>query len=422
MHTGVKLRIDIHNILYEIHKLNKTMNSKNIQKIINSHKQQNIAFINNVCMNTMRYSFHTQKIIDLFVKKNPKINELILLKSAITQIIFLNFKEYAVIDTSVEVAKKKNVYHGFINAVLKKIVLKKKELKKIEILFNDLPSWFRSRNSHLSEKEKKSFLLNLTKEPDLHLVFKNKNKLNEFEYDIHTTSKISGFLKRKINIKEIKSYEYGDWWVQDYSSFFPIYNLGDKIINGENIDLCSAPGGKAFQILAKGKNIILNDINKLRLVKLNQNINRLKYQAIVKNIDVLKMKEKKKYNFIILDAPCSSVGTIRKNPEIFFKIKSPDFTYLLKLQTDLLNKAASLIDVNGVILYMVCSFLKEETTDQLKKFLSYNKNFFIYEFEQESEINQYKKLVNNKIMLTLPESIMKYSIDGYFAVCLKKKK
>ena len=105
LNKGVKIRLIIHHILYEIYKHNKTLNNQSIIKYYANQKEEDYSFINNVSLNSMRYFFHCNKIISSYIKKKPKINELILLISAITQIVYLDFKEYAVINCSVEIAK-----------------------------------------------------------------------------------------------------------------------------------------------------------------------------------------------------------------------------------------------------------------------------------------------------------------------------
>ena len=174
MKKGVGLRLDVHKILYNIYRFNKILESKNIKKIIIKHKKIDIAFIYNVCMGTMRYNFHVENVIKKYVDKRPKVKEYILLKSAITQIVFLNFKDYAVIDSTVEVAKKLKIHHGFINACLKKIAKNKKELKDISIKFDNLPYWFRDKTKNLNSYERKTLLENFFDKPSLHIVFKNK--------------------------------------------------------------------------------------------------------------------------------------------------------------------------------------------------------------------------------------------------------
>ena len=422
MIKGERIRFDIHNILYSIYRFNKTLNSTSIKRIINKHKKEDISFLNNVTLNSMRFHLHTSKIIERYIKKKIRDKERILLISAITQIVFLNFKEYAVINCSVEIAKKINIYHGLINAVLKKISQNKEELKKINIQFNDLPKWFLSKTISLTNNEKKVFLRNFNEEPSIHIVFKNEENLRQFEEELIETSKISGFLKNKKDIKQIESFNEGNWWVQDFSSFFPLFNLQIKKSNKKFIDACAAPGGKAFQILSKKNQIILNDISKKRIEILKENLNRLNFKSKILNHDFSKFNDESKFDFIIIDAPCSSIGTIRKNPEIFFKDRGPNFKSLEIIQENLLNKASFLLNNKGYILYMTCSFLEVETINQINKFLKKNSDFELFNFKLNKKFIKYSKFIKKGFMITFPDKILKYNVDGYFAACLKKIK
>tara|TARA_Y100001970_G_scaffold289418_1_gene419719 strand:+ start:181 stop:1449 length:1269 start_codon:yes stop_codon:yes gene_type:complete len=422
MIKGEKIRFDIFNILYSIYKFNKTLNSKDIQKIINKHRAEDISFLNNVILNSMRFNFHASKIIDQYIKIKIGYKEKILLTSAITQIVFLNFKEYAVVNCSVEIAKKLNIYHGLINASLKKISRDKNKLKNINIKFDDLPLWFKNKTDSLTINSKKLFLNNFYKEPSLHIVFKNKEKLKNFDEKLVETTESSGFLVNKKNITTIKSFSKGDWWVQDFSSFFPLQNLQIKDNNSKILDACAAPGGKSFQILSKKSQITLNDKSENRIKILKSNLNRLNFKSKILNKDFTKFEENQKYDFIIIDAPCSAVGTIRKNPEIFFKSNSPNFKELCALQKKMLKKASNLLNLNGLILYMVCSFLKNETEDQINNFLKIRSDFRPYKFNLLNQNRRYSKLINKNFMFTLPDSILKNKIDGYFAAYLKKIK
>ncbi len=421
MIKGEKIRFDTHNILYSIYKSNKTLNNPAIKKIINNNKKEDISFLNNVTLNSMRFYFHASKIIHIYIKKKKlRDHEKILLISAVTQIVYLDFKVYAVINCSVEIAKKLKIYHGLINATLKRISKEKEKLKKIMIEFNDLPLWFKNKTKNLTAKEKKDFLNNFNQEPSLHIVFKNEEKLLNFEQKLINTTSRSGFLEKKADISKINSFTQGDWWIQDFSSFFPLENLHLKIGDIKILDACAAPGGKSFQILSRNLKITLNDKSYSRIKILETNLNRLKFDTKILNYDFIKFNNNNKYDFIIIDAPCSSVGTIRKNPEIFFKNKSPDFKKLNMIQEKLLSKASSLLKRNGFILYMVCSFLKSETEDQINKFLSNQKGFQISRFRIKNNDAEYSRLINKGFMITIPHKINNYNIDGYFAVYLKK--
>ena len=422
MIKGEKIRFEIHNILYSIYKLNKNLNDPSIKIKIEKNRSDDISLFNTVTLNSMRYNFHTTNIINKYVKKKLRDHQKILLQSAITQIIYLNFKEYAVVNCSVEIAKKLKIHPGFINAVLKKIIKNKKILRDTKISYKDLPEWFKLNTKFFSKNEKNIFLQNFTKEPDIHLVFKDKIKCQKFEEKLIKTSNYSGFLAGRKRIKNIKSYNDGYWWVQDFSSFFPLHNLPLKYQNGEFLDACAAPGGKSFQLLSKNLKIDLNDISEYRSLTLKSNLKRLNFNAKIFNYDFIKFKDTKKYDFIILDSPCSSVGTIRKNPEIFYKTKGPNFKKLIKIQKQMLEKAAMLLNTNGFILYMVCSFLEIETRDQIDNFLKRNTNFRIYNFKMKKQNIAYSKLLINNMMFTLPNTVSNMKIDGYFAAYLKKIK
>ena len=422
MNTGDNLRFTIHNILYDVRKYGVTLD-KAFSKILNKKiSSRDIAFMNNVSLNTMRYSIHSKKILLMYVKKKPKIHEEILLCSAITQIIFLDFKEYAVINSTVEISKKLKLFHGFINACLRKITKDKKKLKNIKINYSDLPIWFKNKTKNLTKFQKNLFLENFYSEPNIHLVFRNKLSLSNFEEELSKTSEISGFLVNKLKLENIPSYKNGNWWVQDYSSSFPLCNVEEEIINKSCLDMCAAPGGKSFQILSKNKKIDLNDISIKRTKILRENLKRLNFKPNITNIDINNLEKKEKYDFIILDAPCSAIGTIRKNPEIFYREKEPKLEELINLQKKMLDVASKILKENGIILYMVCSFLKIETTCQINNFLLTNKNFSLNDFSFENKNLSNNQFIKNKKMLVLPSVFNNYNIDGYFAVYLRKER
>tara|TARA_B100001029_G_C15047199_1_gene448018 strand:+ start:161 stop:1429 length:1269 start_codon:yes stop_codon:yes gene_type:complete len=422
MTKGLKIRLDVYNILLSIHKFNKKLNDSSIQKIIKKHKLENISFINNVVLNSMRYQFHCRKIIAKYIKKKLTEREIILLVSAITQIVFLNFKEYAVVNCTVEISKKLNIYHGLVNAFLKNVSKEKDKLNKIQIEYSDLPLWFRDNTKDLNKGIQNKILENFYKKPNVHVVFKDEGKLESFEEYIVKTSNTSGFINKKIKLENIKSYHKGEWWIQDFSSFFPLKNFNFPKKNKKFLDICAAPGGKAFQVLSKGLEITLNDKSKKRLETLKSNLNRLKFKATILNYEAQKFDLKQKYDFIIVDSPCSSVGTIRKNPEIFFKKDEPDLKKLINTQKKILIKASELLNDNGIILYMVCSFLHAETINQIENFLSAKKNFKLAKFKVSKEKIIYSNIVKGNIMRIVPGTILNRTIDGYFAVYLEKIK
>ena len=417
MKKGVKIRFVIFKILLEIYKHNASFeNIFNSQSSLNNFSKRDKSLINNVCLNSMRYKFHVDKIIKKYLKKKSKKNQYILLLSSITQIVFLDFKDYAVVDSSVEIAKKINVYPGLINAVLKKICIEKIKLKQTKVFFKDFPEWFKKYAENLDIRKKIQFENNYYKTPSLHLVFKSEQALKYFREKYVASSTRSAFLTESKQIELINNYKKGDWWLQDFSSMLSL-DLTLDLKNKNIIDLCSAPGGKAFQAISQGGHVTLNDKNKKRIIILKKNLKRLNFKNHIINEDVFNLPIKKKFDFIILDSPCSAIGTIRRNPEIFYKKKGPDINALVTLQRKLLQKASLLVNKKGILLYMVCSFFYKESLEQMKYFLSKNNNFSILKFDKIERYSEINTFIDTKgYILIPPTTYKKFFIDGFFGV------
>ena len=161
--------------------------------------------------------------------------------------------------------------------------------------------------------------------------------INNFKEKFIPSSSRSIFITEAKQVELINNFRKGDWWIQDFSSMLPIH-LTSNLKNKNIIDLCAAPGGKAFQAISQGGYVTLNDKNKKRIIVLKKNLKRLNFKNHIMNEDILNLSIKKKYEFVILDAPCSAIGTIRRNPEIFYKNKIPDINTLIVLQRKLLQK------------------------------------------------------------------------------------
>ena len=421
MERGVKTRLSIFNILYAIFK-----NLKNYDNIFrdecfkNKFSSIDKAMVNNIALSSMRYNLHVNKLLKKYTKKNIKKKHFILLLSAVVQIVYLDFKDYAVVNSTVEVAKLLKIYPGFINAVLKKISINKKEIKNFKITFSDLPVWFLENTKNLKIHQKNEFIKSFYKKPNIHLVFKNQNLLKNFSEENIQTSSQSLIIKKTKYVENLSNYQKGDWWVQDYSSMLPLH-LTPNLKNKKIIDLCAAPGGKTFQALTKGAHVIANDKNKKRNELLKENLVRLKYHINIMQKDALKINIKEKFDLVLLDAPCSAVGTIRRNPEIIFRNTYPNLENLTVLQKKLLEKSSSLLKKNGVIIYMVCSFFKKESFEQINFFLEKNKEYKIWKFKtssQEKNLNEF--ITKEGYLYILPKNYNNYFIDGFFAARLIK--
>ena len=414
MKKSVKVRKIIFEILIDIH--HKSINfeegflffTKNI-----SLNDQERSMIYNVVLNSIRFNFFINDILNKFLRKRTSLKVKTLLLSAITQILYLDFKSYAVTNDTVEVAKIKKLNPGLVNSLLKNISNESKTINKTKFSRANVPVWFinKTKESNINLKE---IIEKISREPSLHLVFKDKKLLQNFrEKNIMTTEK-SLFILEKKQIKAIENFIEGDWWVQDLSSMLPIY-LSQEITSKKIIDLCAAPGGKSFQLLSKGNQVVINDINIKRIRILKENLRRLKFKNDITNTDALQINENELYDIVIIDSPCSGVGTLRRNPEILFKKNSPDFEYLYNIQKNLINKGAKLLKKKGILFYMVCSFLNNETKIIKNEFLSENKNFSHLRFKLDNN-NEFSRFIDSQgDFHTLPSEFNDHMIDGFYA-------
>ncbi len=171
------------------------------------------------------------------------------------------------------------------------------------------------------------------------------------------------------SIAQLPGYEEGDWWVQDAAAQVPVMMLGD-VAGKRVLDLCAAPGGKTLQLAAQGANVTAVDISENRLQRLHENLERCKLTATVIAQDALTFEDEQGFDAILLDAPCSATGTLRRHPELLWQRREDSLLTQRRLQAKLLGRAVRLLKPDGVLVYAVCSLEPEEGIEQVKAALS----------------------------------------------------
>ncbi|WP_424831825.1 RsmB/NOP family class I SAM-dependent RNA methyltransferase [Ruegeria sp.] len=164
-------------------------------------------------------------------------------------------------------------------------------------------------------------------------------------------------------VSALPGYASGDWWVQDAAAALPVRVLAPKA--GERIlDLCAAPGGKTLQIAAAGAEVTALDISQGRIERVRENLERTGLTAQVVVGDAL--EHQGQYDAILLDAPCSATGTIRRHPDLPFAKDGSEFGELIELQAQMLSHAWSLLKPGGRLVYCTCSLLPDEGEVQIE--------------------------------------------------------
>ncbi|MGE0210420.1 MAG: RsmB/NOP family class I SAM-dependent RNA methyltransferase [Parvibaculaceae bacterium] len=214
----------------------------------------------------------------------------------------------------------------------------------------------------------------------------------------------------------------GAWWVQDAAAALPA-RLLDDVRGRQVLDLCAAPGGKTAQLLAAGAHVTALDRSRPRLRRLEQNLDRLGYEAETVEEDALTFDPPRRYDAVLLDAPCSATGTIRRHPDVAWLKREEDIAALADLQRRLLDHAAALVAPGGLLVYSTCSLEPEEGEGQAARFAERHSDFAKVPI-REGEIGGLAGAVTQAGDLrTLPflEIGESRGLDGFFATRFRRR-
>jgi 16S rRNA (cytosine967-C5)-methyltransferase len=174
------------------------------------------------------------------------------------------------------------------------------------------------------------------------------------------------------SVTMLPGFTEGQWWVQDAAAALPVHLFGD--IAGKTIaDLCAAPGGKTAQLAQAGARVVAVDRSSNRMARLRDNLTRLSLEAETVVADAAEWQggiNAGQFDGILIDAPCTSTGTIRRHPDIGWLRQEADIAPLAALQQRLLQRAVSLLKPGGTLVYCTCSLEPEEGEQAIVAFLA----------------------------------------------------
>ncbi|MFO1086184.1 MAG: transcription antitermination factor NusB [Reyranellaceae bacterium] len=171
------------------------------------------------------------------------------------------------------------------------------------------------------------------------------------------------------NIPDLPGFAEGAWWVQDAAATLPAHLLGD--VAGKRVaDLCAAPGGKTLQLCALGARVTAVDISARRMARLGENLQRAGLSAELVTADASKWAPEAAFDAILLDAPCSGTGTLRRHPDIAWLKDEDDVARLTLTQDRLLVRATALLKPGGTLVYAVCSLQEDEGSARIDALLA----------------------------------------------------
>ena len=358
-----------------------------------------------------------------------------ILRLGITQIFFMNVPDHASVDTCVRLCAEKgmNRQTGFINAILRRLIregserLSRQDAPRLNTPEWLLKLWIEDYDLNIAARIAQA---NMNEAP-LDITVKNVSESAEWANALQATKLSTGTLRRTTrgNVRELQGFDDGKWWIQDAAAALPATLFGN-IEGARVIDICAAPGGKTMQLAANGALVTSIDRSAKRLKRLEENVARMGLTDSVK-IEISdaaswspssEMQENGGPTHILLDAPCSATGTIRRHPDTGH-LKSPkDIDGLTSIQTRLLNHAAEILAVNGTLIYCTCSLQKCEGEQQIAAFLSAHPNFERTPIKAD-EIGNYQELINKDGDLRIfPFHLGEHGgLDGFFISRLTRK-
>ena len=335
------------------------------------------SFAHALVASSLRHGGEIKAILGKFLAKPlPRSSGMAvdILTIAAAQLLFMDVSPHAAIDLSVDLAKqdkKAQHFSGLINAVLRKVSTDGKSvLEKLDGPRLNTPDWLWEQwVSAYDEKTARAIAVaHLNEAPlDISVKANAEHWAAQLEGELLPTGTIR-LRSADRSLQDLPGFSTGEWWVQDAASALPAKLLGD--IKGQSVlDLCAAPGGKTAQLAAAGANVTAVDDSVSRMNRLRENLARLKLPVTTLLADVLSLPTDTLYDNVLLDAPCSATGTIRRHPDLVY-LKSPrQLGNLVSLQQKMLEHAATLVKPGGKLVYCTCSLSPLEGERQVFKFL-----------------------------------------------------
>jgi 16S rRNA (cytosine967-C5)-methyltransferase len=270
------------------------------------------------------------------------------LRIAAAQLLFMGVKPHAAVDAAVRQAARAPEYKGLVNAVLRRLELPADAGERL-----NCPDWlWASWRDAYGEDAAARIVATLLEEPPLDIVAKEPGWAERLDAETLPT----GVLRRRGGgaVEALPGFAEGAWWVQDAAASLPARLFGE-VAGRRVLDLCAAPGGKTLQLAAMGAEVAALDISEKRLALVRENLERPRLSAELIAADAAQWRPAAAVPVVLLDAPCTATGTIRRHPDVWRLTSPEDVARLSAVQDRLLRAAVEMTEPGGVLVYCACS-------------------------------------------------------------------
>ena len=354
----------------------------------------------------LRYKLAFDKLLKPYLKqplKESRFDITVCLYIGAAQLLVLETPPHAAVNTTVNLAKSCfPKLSGLVNAVCKRMIADEAKIQ-LEPL-ETLPGWLReSWIAAYGRASAKAMVKAGLQEPPLDVTWSVPLEIGQ----IMPGGSIR--LPQGVRFADLE----GTGWAQDVAASLPVKLLGD--VKGLKIlDACAAPGGKTMQLASAGAEVTAVDISQNRLKRLEENLERNDLQAEIICADLKKWQPEARYDVIVLDAPCSATGTLRRHPEILHHRTPQDVARLVEIQRTLIEQCLGWLKPDGKLLYITCSLQPEEGEGQMQNY----QNRMI-PFQTETLTLPPKWLTKQGFLRTIPAYLSdEGGMDGFFAALI----
>lgn len=417
---------------------------KILSKVYQDGTYSNMAFLGErvsdmstrLVYGTLEENVKIDYILSQLIEKKPQKSVLTLLKIGTYALLNLSdVPKFAIVSECVEVAKSngKGGASGFINAVLKKVADGKYSLPKesdenyLSVTYSK-PQWFCDKLEKQYGKEVARIILS-AKSTTLEHIRINSRMATESDVEFLLKKNKTDFKKSDVGGYIVKAndavrhmFDKGLVTFQSPSSILAVKALG--VTDGAQIlDICSAPGGKAVymsELCPHGK-VVACDLYPHRVALIQKYKNRMhtpNVKAVQADACVLNEEWKDAFDFVLCDAPCSCLGTLKKHPDVFLNKDERCINELATTQRQILENAAKYLKVGGAMVYSTCTLFEEENENVVHDFLEKNVDFVLEHISGLEKIDGGKYLDNKGMIQILPHD----EYDGFFIAKIRRVK
>jgi 16S rRNA (cytosine967-C5)-methyltransferase len=295
-----------------------------------------------------------------------------ILRLGIAQLLFLRTPPHAAVATSVDLAHYRGflTHKGLVNAVLRRLSIEGAErLQRQDAPRLNTPQWLWQSWSRAYGEERAHAIAGAhMKEAPLDLTLRDEDET--WCEKLQATRLPTGSLRRPAggSVTSLPGYAEGAWWIQDAAASLPV-RLFNGVAGREVVELCAAPGGKTAQLASAGARVVAIDRSTRRLDRLVANLNRLGLPVSAITADAMTWRPERPVDAVLLDAPCTATGAIRRHPDVPHLKQPEDVARLSVVQENLLRAAVDMLRPGGTLVYCTCSLEPEEGPQRVEALL-----------------------------------------------------